>query len=88
MFLLGLPVFVFSRKAERAILNEEKIKGGVEGDTRESSLGFALNFYDALTDKAAEVLSDPARWTDFVRATSYPYWRKAAFFRSSFRSVR
>jgi len=44
---------LFSLKAARRFLTK-KLKA--EGSTRESALGFALNFYDALTDKAAEIL--------------------------------
>lgn len=46
-------LFFSERQKERLLTKKLK----AEGCTRESTLGFALNFYDALTDKAAEVLS-------------------------------
>lgn len=46
---------LFSPERQKERLLTKKLKA--EGGTRESTLGFALNFYDALTDKAVEVLS-------------------------------
>lgn len=43
----------FLQKQEGRFLMK-KLKA--EGSTRESTLDFALNFYDKLTDKAAEIL--------------------------------
>lgn len=53
VFLLRLLAFVFSKDREerKRTLLTKKLK--TEDGTRESTLGFALNFYDALTDKAA-----------------------------------